>query len=95
MVDEEKPTAAFAGAIGFLVFHVTINYILGLKGITADSTAVKYLIENNKMDPVQASFVNAQYETVLGIFTYCVLSAVSTLHLDISIDQRTTAICCS
>lgn len=70
MVDEEKPTAAFAGAIGFLVFHVTINYILGLEGITADTTAVKYLIENNKMDPIQASFVNAQYETVLGIFTY-------------------------
>lgn len=70
MVDEEKPTAAFAGAIGFLVFHVTINYILGLEGITADTTAVKYLVENNKMDPIQASFVNAQYETVLGIFTY-------------------------
>lgn len=70
MVDEEKPTAAFAGAIGFLVFHVTINYILGLEGITADTTAVKYLVENNKMDPIQASFVNAQYETVLRIFTY-------------------------
>ena len=49
---------------------MTINYILGLEGITADTTAVKYLVENNKMDPIQASFVNAQYETVLGIFTY-------------------------
>ena len=70
MVDDEKPTAAFAGAIGFLVFHVTINYILGLKGLNAETTAVKYLIENNKLDPIQASFVNAQYETVLGVFTY-------------------------
>lgn len=70
MVDDEKPTAAFSGAIGFLVFHVTINYILGLKGITAETTAVKYLMENKSIDNIQASFINAQYETVLGIFTY-------------------------
>ena len=28
------------------------------------------LIENNNLDNIQASFINAQYETVLGIFTY-------------------------
>ena len=37
MAKEEKATAAFASLIGFLVLHLTLNYLLGLDGITAET----------------------------------------------------------
>ena len=70
MAKEEKATAAFASLIGFLVLHLTLNYLLGLDGITAETTSVKYLMENNGLSQIDASIVNAKYETVLGYFTY-------------------------
>lgn len=70
MAREEKATAAFASLIGFLVFHLSINYLLGLDGITAETTSVKYLMENQNLSQIDASIINAKYETVLGYFTY-------------------------
>ncbi len=70
MAKEEKATAAFSSLIGFLVFHLTLNYLLGLNGITAETTSVKYLMENGGLSQIDASIANAKYETVLGFFTY-------------------------
>lgn len=70
MAKEEKATAAFASLIGFLVLHLTLNYLLGLDGLTAETTSVKYLIENQGLSQIDASIINAKYETVLGYFTY-------------------------
>ncbi|SET48181.1 PTS system, D-glucosamine-specific IIC component/PTS system, maltose and glucose-specific IIC component [Lacrimispora sphenoides] len=68
MAKDEKPTAAFSAVLGFLVFHYTLNYILGLKGITAESTSISKLMEQG-MSQVDATIVNAKYETMLGYFT--------------------------
>ena len=70
MAKEEKATAAFSALIGFLVFHLTLNYLLGLDGLTAETTSVKYLMGNQGLSQIDASIVNAKYETVLGYFTY-------------------------
>lgn len=68
MAKDEKPTAAFSAILGFLVFHYTLNYILVLNSITADSTSIAKLMEQG-MSQVDATIVNAKYETVLGYFT--------------------------
>ena len=70
MAKEEKATAAFSALIGFLVFHLTLNYLLGLDWLTAETTSVKYLMGNQGLSQIDASIVNAKYETVLGYFTY-------------------------
>ncbi len=68
MAEDEKPTAAFSAVLGFLVFHYTLNYILGLNGITAETTSISNLMEEG-MSQVDATIVNANYETILGYFT--------------------------
>lgn len=70
MAKDEKSTAIYAGALGFLAFHLTINYILSLQGITAATTTVQYLTENSGLSIIDASIENARYEVVLGFFTY-------------------------
>ena len=69
MAKEEKATAAFASLMGFLVFHSTLNYIMGLNGLTAATTSVPYLMESG-YSLVDANIINARFETVLGFFTY-------------------------
>lgn len=68
MARDEKPTAAFSAVLGFLVFHYTLNYILVLNGITAESTSISSLMEQG-MSQVDATIENAKYETMLGYFT--------------------------
>ncbi|SDC29664.1 PTS system, D-glucosamine-specific IIC component/PTS system, maltose and glucose-specific IIC component [Pelagirhabdus alkalitolerans] len=68
MARKEKPTAAFSAVIGFIIFHVTLEYILGLNGVTAETTSIDYLMAEG-MSELEATQVNSQYETVLGIFT--------------------------
>lgn len=68
MAKDEKPTAAFSAVLGFLVFHFTLNYILFLNGITADSTSITSLMGQG-MSQVDATIENAEYEMVLGYFT--------------------------
>ena len=45
MAKDEKPTAAFAGVIGFLMMHVAINFMLGLQGINPATVSVDYLVK--------------------------------------------------
>ncbi|MGL5042350.1 MAG: PTS transporter subunit EIIC, partial [Culicoidibacterales bacterium] len=59
MVKEEKPTAIYASVLGFLAFHLTINYLLGLQGITAATTTVKALMETKGLSLIEASIENA------------------------------------
>ncbi len=68
MAEDEKPTAAFSAVLGFLVFHYTLNYILGLNGITAETTSISSLMDKG-MSQVDATIENANYETILGYFT--------------------------
>lgn len=68
LAKNEKPTAAFSAVIGFLVFHVTLNYILQSAGITAANTTVASLVEGG-MNNFDALMESSKYETVLGIFT--------------------------
>lgn len=68
LAEDEKPTAAFSSVLGFLVLHLTLNYLLGLKGLTAESTSIGELMAGG-MTQVEATIMNARYETVLGYFT--------------------------
>ncbi|WP_017470507.1 PTS transporter subunit EIIC [Amphibacillus jilinensis] len=68
MARKEKPTAAFSAVIGFIIFHVTLNYILALNGYTVETTSIDYLMGQG-MTELEATQMNAQYESVLGIFT--------------------------
>ncbi|GEN51608.1 PTS transporter subunit EIIC [Alkalibacterium pelagium] len=65
---KEKTTAAFAGVIGFLLFHITIQYLLQANDITAATYSVEALMETG-LTEVQATQTASQYESVLGIFT--------------------------
>ena len=69
MVKEDKEIAGFAVVICFVLFHVMLNYMLGLNGITAENTAIDYLTSHGSTT-LEAYQINAAYDTQLGIFTY-------------------------
>lgn len=69
MSREDKEVATFASIIGFALFHTTIRFFLGLKGLTAETTSIDYLTSQG-MSLLEATQENAAYDTVLGIFTY-------------------------
>ncbi|MEJ4044361.1 PTS transporter subunit EIIC [Erwinia sp. SLM-02] len=65
----EKPTAAFAATIGFIVMHVGVSATLAAKGLTATTTTAQAL-QAQGMDQTQAMMTAAEYIQMLGIFTY-------------------------
>ena len=69
MSREGKEVATFASIIGFVLFHTTIRFLLQLKGITAETVSIDYLVSQGK-DILTATQENAAYDTVMGIFTY-------------------------
>lgn len=70
MAKDEKPTAIYSSIIGFMAFHLTLNYILGLNGINQNNTTVNYLMTSKFMNEVEANLISSKYEIVLGFFTY-------------------------
>ncbi|MFJ1627386.1 PTS transporter subunit EIIC [Marinilactibacillus psychrotolerans] len=68
LAKKEKTTAAFSGVIGFILFHVTIQYLLSVNDITAATYSVEALIDSG-MNELAATQAASQYESVLGIFT--------------------------
>ena len=69
MSREDKEVATFASIIGFILFHTTIRFFLGLKGVNAVTTSIEYLMGQG-MSALEATQKNAAYDTVMGIFTY-------------------------
>ena len=69
MSKEDKEVATFASIIGYVLFHVTIRFFLGLNNITPETTSVEYLMAQG-MDLLKATQTNAAYDTTMGIFTY-------------------------
>lgn len=69
MTKEDKEIATFASVIGFVLFHTTIKFLLSLKGITAETVSIDYLVSQGKT-VLEATQENAAYDTVMGIFTY-------------------------
>ncbi len=65
----EKPTAAFAAVIGYIVMNVGISATLAAKGITAASTTPAAL-QQAGMDQTTAMMTSAEYINMLGVFTY-------------------------
>lgn len=65
----EKETAAFSGVIGFILFHVTISYILKVNGITAATMSIDALVKDG-VSQLDATRIASTYEMVLGIFTF-------------------------
>jgi PTS system D-glucosamine-specific IIC component/PTS system maltose and glucose-specific IIC component len=68
LAKEDKTTAAFSSVIGFILFHITIQYLLEAAGITPDTASIEALVQSG-MTELEATQANSQYETVLGIFT--------------------------
>lgn len=68
LANKEKTTAAFSSVIGFILFHIVIQYLLNANGISATSHSVDALVESG-MDTLVATQAASRYETVLGIFT--------------------------
>jgi len=68
LAKQEKTTAAFSSVIGFLLFHITIQYLLEAAGITPDTASVEALVETG-MSQLEATQTASNYTTVLGIFT--------------------------
>jgi len=69
MASEDKESAAFAVIIGFILFHITINFLLGLEGLTPETTSIEYLVGEG-YSSVEATEISNAFESVLGIFTY-------------------------
>lgn len=65
----EKPTAAFAAVIGYIVMNVGISATLAAKGITA-ATTTPAALQQAGMDQTTAMMTSAEYINMLGIFTY-------------------------
>ncbi|SUB16610.1 EIICBA-Glc [Pantoea agglomerans] len=65
----EKPTAAFAAVIGYIVMNVGISATLAAKGITATTTTPEAL-QQAGMDQTTAMMTSAEYINMLGVFTY-------------------------
>ena len=72
MTKEVKEIATFASVIGFVLFHTTIKFLLSLKGITAETVSIDYLVSQGKT-VLEATQENAAYDTVMGIFTYGII----------------------
>lgn len=64
----EKATAAFSAIIGFLLFHVTLGYLLSLKGLNAETTSVAYLVDQG-LSALEATTIASRYVLVLSVFT--------------------------
>lgn len=69
MAKEDKEIAGFSVVIGFILFHIVINYLLQINDITAENTSVEFLTGKGLSD-VRAVEVATRYEVMLGIFTY-------------------------
>ncbi|MBS0880913.1 PTS transporter subunit EIIC [Pantoea sp. JGM49] len=65
----EKPTAAFAAVIGYVVMNVGISATLAAKGLTAATTTPEAL-QQAGLDQTTAMMTSAEYIEMLGIFTY-------------------------
>jgi len=68
LAKDEKPTAAFGAIISFLLFHISIGYLLEQGGLTAATTSVAHLMDQGH-SVLEATEIASRYETVLGIFT--------------------------
>lgn len=66
---DEKPTAALAAVIGFITFHVGVNYSLLAQGLTPQTTSVAALIEKG-YSQTEAVMYSAEFASTLGIFSY-------------------------
>lgn len=66
---DEKPTAALAAVIGFITFHVGVNYSLMVQGLTpATATAAAFVAKGySQTDAVMHA---AEFANTLGIFSY-------------------------
>ncbi|PXW18817.1 PTS transporter subunit EIIC [Pantoea sp. JKS000250] len=85
----EKPTAAFAAVIGYIVMNVGISATLAAKGITA-ATTTPAALQQAGMDQTTAMMTSAEYINMLGVFTYnmCVLGGVIAGLITVALHNR-------
>jgi len=65
----QKPTAAFAAVIGYIVMNVGISATLAARGITA-ATTTPAALQQAGLDQTAAMMMSAEYISMLGVFTY-------------------------
>ena len=70
MVKRDREVAVYAAVVGYIAMLIGMSYVLSIHGVTANTTSVKYLMENMEMDQTQATLYSSSYANVLGIFVY-------------------------
>lgn len=81
LANKEKTIAAFSSVIGFILFHIVIQYLLNANGISLGSHSVEASIESG-MDTLDATQGSSRYETALGIHQ------LNTLNEDLPLSFR-------
>ncbi len=66
---DEKPTAALAAVIGFITFHVGVNYSLLAQGLTPGTTSAAAFMAKG-YSQTEAVMYSAEFANTLGIFSY-------------------------
>lgn len=69
MVKRDKEVAVYSAVVGYIALLVGINYVLGLQGLTPDTTGVDYLVSQG-YENTEAVLYNSQFTNTLGIFVY-------------------------
>ncbi|MFL8952432.1 PTS transporter subunit EIIC [Helcococcus kunzii] len=69
MVKRDKEVAVYSAVVGYIAMLVVMNYVLGLQGLTPDTTSVVALVSAGK-DQAEAVLFNSQFTNTLGIFVF-------------------------
>ncbi|WP_282925913.1 PTS transporter subunit EIIC [Helcococcus kunzii] len=69
MVKRDKEVAVYSAVVGYIAMLVGMNYVLGLQGLTPDTTSVDALVSAGK-DQAEAVLFNSQFTNTLGIFVF-------------------------
>ncbi len=69
MCTKDKEVATYSGAIGYITLLVSMQFILGLQGFTAETTSVSALIEQGYTE-IEAIGFSAIFKNVMGLFVY-------------------------
>lgn len=70
MVRRDKEVAVYTAAISYIALLIGMNYMLGLQGLTPETTNLDYLMTELGMVQTDATLYNSQFTTTLGIFSY-------------------------
>lgn len=70
MVKRDREVAVYSVVAGYIALLIGMNYVLRVQGLTADTTSIAYLMENQGLSEVEATLQNSAFTSTLGVFVY-------------------------